>query len=262
MDRSLVLSFLALTALLSAVSCGGGDERGRRSGRESAGGGGAGGAPAALITFDPGSGGIIAGKILYDGEAPKRDKIRFSEPVCQEPWGEQDVLKEDVVVGPGGGVAYAMVYIEVSDKYVTPTAPVELDQKGCMYDPHVLTMQAGQAINVKNSDNTLHNVHWMAFENPETNFAMPKPGVETKKLEYAEVPVKVKCDVHPWMGAWIGVFDHPFHTVSGEDGSFSFPAPEGTHTVKVWTEACGTYEARVTVTRGQTANAEFKVVKK
>ena len=90
--------------------------------------------------------------------------------------------------------------------------------------------------------------------NPETNFAMPKPGTRTRSFEFAETAVKMKCDVHPWMGAWVHVMTHPFHAVTGDDGSYTIKGvPAGTHTLVMWHAKFGEQKTQVTVASQQTA---------
>src|SRR5436853_232051 len=91
----------------------------------------------------------------------------------------------------------------------TPLPPLTLDQAGCVYDPHVLGIQVDQPLDIHNNDSLLHNVHAVAFGNREFNFGMTSAGiVETVKFNAPEVMVKIKCDIHPWMTAWVGVLDH------------------------------------------------------
>ncbi len=258
------LSLMMLVTLLAGCfGCSGGGDtkaRNKRVDRESASAGGS-----AVKTVNPAESGTITGKVLYDGTPPAREKLTMTEPVCQAPWKGEAVFREDVVVGPGGGLRYAVVYLDVADKYAAPATPFLIDQLGCMYVPHVFAVQAGQPLEIKSSDETLHNVHIMAIENPEANIAMPKPEVQKRKFAFPEFspPIKIKCDVHPWMSAHAAVFEHPFFAVSAEDGSYTIAnAPAGTHKVRLWTEACGVQEQSVTVAAGQTASVEFKCKKR
>src|SRR5207237_9721497 len=99
--------------------------------------------------------------------------------------------------------------------YPTTTNPVEINQENCHYIPHVFTMMTNQPLKVKNADMTLHNIHAWAEKNPQFNVGQPvKDMVSQTKFANPEVPLPVRCDVHKWMGAFIGVFDHPFNTVS------------------------------------------------
>ena len=100
-----------------------------------------------------------------------------------------------------------------------------LDQKGCQYVPHVLAVMVGQPIIVKNSDPFLHNVHSLAIDNPAFNFGQPNkstPAARSPPMKVAE-RFKIKCDVHPWMSAYVNVFEHPYFAVTKEDGTFAIP---------------------------------------
>jgi len=114
-------------------------------------------------------------------------------------------------------------------------APAVLDQHGCEYVPAILAVQTGQKISVKNSDPVMHNVHSVptVAGNPEENKAqMAGSGDLVFSMPKAENFVKFKCDVHPWMFAWVTVVDHPYYAVSGKDGSFTIKdVPPGKYKV-------------------------------
>src|SRR5688500_17139440 len=143
-----------------------------------------------------------------------------------------------------------------------PSTPVVLDQEGCMYKPHVLSMTAGQDFVVKNSDNFLHNVHSLATVNPAFNFGQPQKddGKKVDAPKAAEI-FRIKCDVHPWMSAYVGVFEHPFHAVSQPDGTYKITGklPDGTHKLVAWHEKFGEQEQDVEVKDGKAElNFTFK----
>jgi len=129
---------------------------------------------------------------------------------------------------------------------------IVIDQKGCQYLPHVLGIQVGQNLQIVNSDNTLHNVHSLADRSKQFNLGMPIQGMKVKKkFTSEEIMVKFKCDVHPWMNAYIGVLSHPFYGVSGDDGSFSInDLPPGDYVVEAWHEKYGTQTQSVSVGDG------------
>jgi hypothetical protein len=134
-----------------------------------------------------------------------------------------------------------------------------LDQVGCRYSPHVLGVQVGQTVEIRNSDGLLHNVHGLPKVNASFNRAMPPNVTEYRHVfEQPEAPFLVKCDVHPWMGAWIEVLDHPYFAVSGGDGRFEITGlPAGTYEVEAWHEMLGTRSATVTVADGEAASSDF-----
>ena len=137
--------------------------------------------------------------------------------------------------------------------------PAKLDQKGCQYHPHVLALMKDQPLLISNSDSFLHNVHSLAQQNPAFNFGQPSvdPGKPVDPMKSAEV-FKIKCDVHPWMNAWIHVLDHPFFSVTSEDGTFTLRGlPPGKYTLTAWHESLGTKTAEVTVEQGKPATVDI-----
>jgi len=177
--------------------------------------------------------GVIRGVVVFDGEPPKRREIQIGGSGCPHEGPPQ--LKQDLVV-TDGKVQYAYVYVDSGVEegaFSVPKDPVYLDQVGCMYEPHVLCVQVGQELLVRNSDQTLHNVNW-----PDGNKMQPA-GSSPLEIVYegAEAGLMYRCDIHPWMSAFICAADHPFQQVTGEDGEFSLPeiAP-GRYELVLWTE--------------------------
>jgi len=146
-----------------------------------------------------------------------------------------------------------------SKKYDAPKEKAVFDQEGCVYIPYVLGVQVGQEVVIQNSDNTLHNVHTLSTKNSSFNAGQPIKGHKlSKKFDKAET-FKVKCDVHSWMGAYIGVFSHPFFAVTGDDGSFTLKGlPAGNYTIEAWHEKYGTQTMKVTVGASDKKSVEFK----
>lgn len=204
------------------------------------------------------AGGVIQGKISFEGTAPKPTKLQMdADPFCASAHSEP-VYSEEVVVNDGA-LQNVFVYLDGAPSKPAPTEPAVLDQRGCEYHPHVLGLQVGQPLKILNSDKTLHNVHAMPKKNQPFNFAMPK-FVKKKEAKFGqpEVMVHVKCDVHPWMSGYIGVLDHPYFAVSGADGTFEIKdVPPGEYTIKAWQEKYGTKEAKVKVEDGGTAKVDF-----
>lgn len=203
----------------------------------------------------------ILGSIKFEGVAPKPTKIMMdADPVCKKQH-DAEVYTNEYIVDAAGNLANVFVYVKnySGPKPAAPKDTVIFDQRGCEYFPHVFGLRAGQPLAILNSDPTLHNVHAVPIVNPQFNLAMPKQGMRiTKTFNKNEVMVKIKCDVHSWMAAYVGVLDHPYFGVSGVDGSFNIgPLPPGTYEVEAWHEKLGTMTQSVTVGENATGTANF-----
>jgi hypothetical protein len=166
------------------------------------------------------------------------------------------------LINDNGTLRNVFVYVKTGLEgkvFPPPRTPVILDQHGCAYQPRVLGMQARQPLLIRNSDDTLHNVHAMPTRSKEFNVGQPNKGMETTRtFTTPEVMVKFKCDVHPWMAAYIGVLDHPYFAVTGADGDVRIPElPPGTYEFEAWHETYGTKTQRVTLAPGETKELTF-----
>lgn len=170
----------------------------------------------------------VTGTITLKGTPPAEKPITplKADPTCGKLHTDTPTTRF-YVVGKDGGLGDVVVSLEgVSGAKSTGASqkPVVLDQKGCEYIPAILAMQTGQTLTVKNSDPVLHNVHATPDPksgNKEKNLAqLPKGPDLTFTFDKPEPFLRFKCDVHPWMFAWISVFDHPYFSVSDKDGSF------------------------------------------
>ena len=143
--------------------------------------------------------------------------------------------------------------------FETPATAVTLDQKGCRYTPHVLGAQTGQPIEIVNSDATLHNVNAVATVNRGFNFGQPMKGLKnTTSFTAPEVMVRLKCDVHGWMSAYVGVLPHPYFAVTTGGGTFNIPnVPAGTYVVEAWHEKLGTQTQNVTLGENDSKELSF-----
>jgi plastocyanin len=158
----------------------------------------------------------------------------------------------------------ANVFVYVKDGlgnyvYDQPTDKVTIDQQNCRYHPHVFGMRVGQTLIIKNSDDTLHNIHAMPKINTEFNEGEPIKGMTREKTFTAkEVMVPFKCDVHGWMNAYVGVLDHPYYALTDKDGKFELKSlPPGTYTIEAWHEKLGTMEQKVTLGQKETKDVSF-----
>jgi len=163
-------------------------------------------------------------------------------------------------VAEDGGVSGVFVYVKgISGSYPAPADAVVLDQQGCTYHPRSIGVQVGQKLTIRNSDETLHNIHPRPTKNQEFNVGQPRQGMETtKEFSEAEMMIPVGCDVHPWMRAYISVFSNPFFAVTGEDGSFSIAnLPAGEYEVEAVHPTLETVSGKLTVTDGQAATLDL-----
>ena len=197
------------------------------------------------------AGGSITGTITFEGKAPKMKPLRLdADPICVVN-NEIAPKKEWLILDENKGVKNVLVFVTegLNIDYSPPEEPVVIDQKGCIYSPHVLGIMAGQQLDILNNDGTLHNIHALPKVNKEFNKAQPRSKKKLSvKFEKPEAPFKVKCDVHPWMGAYIGVFDHPCFAVSGDDGTYIISdLKPGEYVIEAWHEKLGSQTANVTV---------------
>ena len=184
----------------------------------------------------------LTGSVKYKGKSmPKKPSTQLNmnaDPICGSSH-KDPVYMQSLIVNDNATLKNVIVYLkDIKYKGEAPDTQAVLDQKGCMYSPHVQAIQTGQELLIKNSDATLHNIHSMPKINPVFNFAMPKVVKEKSiKIEKAEHAMYVKCDVHPWMKAYISVFDHPYFSVTDDSGRYQIDnVPPGTYEVVAWHE--------------------------
>jgi plastocyanin len=211
--------------------------------------------------IDPATTATLEGKVLFSGEIPKPAPILLNAE-CQA--HSSGVFDEKLVVNPDKTVKNVLVHVVkglVKRKYPLPAAGAVLDQKGCVYSPHVLAVRAGQPIEIKNSDGVLHNVNSVAAKrNTGFNRAMPS-GIQPLKATFKtpELSIPFKCDVHPWMGSYVHVLDHPFFAVTGTDGTFRITGlPPGTYTIEALHESLKSQTAEVTLAPKETKSLDLK----
>jgi plastocyanin len=221
-----------------------------------------------LAPAGPSYGGNVTGKVNFKGAKPAPVKIKMTaDKKCEKMHGGKDVLSDQVVVNPNGTLRNVFVYVKSGlpkKKYPVPAEKVKFDQSGCRYTPHVFGVMAGQKIEITNSDETLHNVHALPKNSKQFNIAQPKKGMKmTQSFATPEVMVKIKCEVHNWMAAYVGVMDNPYFAVSDDQGNFTIKdLPAGTYEVEAWHEKYGTMTAKVTVGAADTKTADFSFAAK
>ncbi len=205
------------------------------------------------------NGGTITGTVRFVGTVPPPRTVTIDENT--ETCGESQQV-QPIQVGADGGLANAVVSLVdiTSGAALVATSPPTLDQNGCQFVPHLLLAPAGQAVQVLNSDPLTHNVHTAAFENRPVNRSQPA-GVRKIELSFRfPEKVRVRCDMHDWMGGWIAVVDHPYNAVTDEAGSFVLEnVPRGTYTLEIWHETLGSNTQSVTVAAGQATDASVEL---
>ena len=212
-------------------------------------------------------GGTIKGVVKFDGRQAKRKPIRMAaDPYCAGAHKDTKAFNERFVFGDNDTLQNVFVWVSKGLDGAThpaPTRQAELNQHGCVYVPHISGIVAGQDLNILNSDSTLHNVNCQADNNASFNEGMPVQGmVITKKFAKPEMAIRLKCDVHPWMSAYLHVVEHPFFAVTQQDGTFEIKGlPPGEYEVSVWHEfkrfTPDQPTAKVTLDADQTQDVTF-----
>ena len=196
---------------------------------------------------------VLTVKAPFEGQAPASEKLKAdADPKCKlmHPNGLDN---DQIIVNSNGTLKNVFVHVKEglgAQKFEAPKEPVIFNQEGCVYHPKVFGIQVNQPLEIRNSDDTLHNVHSLSKNSKSFNLGMPIKGMKLKKTFTApEVMVKIKCDVHPWMGAYAGVVDNPYYGVTGADGSAAIKdLPAGEYTLEAWHEKYGTQTQKITVT--------------
>jgi plastocyanin len=213
----------------------------------------------------PVGGSSITGTVTFDGNVPALKPLAMdADPACAKMYAGKPAPNEMLVLGSGNSMGNILVSVSnglpAGKTWPAPPTPVVLDQKGCTYVPHVMGIMVGQPYRILNSDGILHNIHTLPKVNPSFNRAMPATLKETTtSFPKPENIFQIKCDVHPWMSAYIGVFTHPFYSVTGTDGKFTISGLDaGTYEITAWHERLGTQTASVTVGATDTKTQDFK----
>ena len=263
-NRSNCVMLLAAASVLAlAFACGGDnyfdeyDSRARGGGEtapaESA---------AVMVDVDPATAATVSGSVSFSGDPQRFPPVNMSaEPDCVALHGGR--VPSDRVVVNDGKLQHVLVTISKGlegKRFPVRTDTVNLDQEGCIYKPHVVAVQAGQALNITNSDDTTHNVHPLPRENREWNksqtsgapaidYAFPRP----------EMKIAVKCNIHPWMQAYIHVLEHPYFAVTDGEGKFEIGnLPPGTYTLQAVHEHYGNQESEIIVGASESKQVDFE----
>jgi hypothetical protein len=213
---------------------------------------------------DVANGGTITGTVKLTGAAPAAAPIKVTK---NQDYCGDSIVSPVYVVGKGGGLENVEVYLkDISKGKALPTDTITLVNEHCMFSPRVQGSNVGQQIKISSADPVLHNTHPQNAETNATiyNIALPFKGFSvTKPLPAIPQLMKIKCDAHEWMHAWVWEFDHPYYATTGDDGHFTIKdVPPGTYTLVAWQEATGEKSVPVTVSAGKTVTADVQLAAK
>jgi len=203
----------------------------------------------------------VTGVVKFEGQVPKPKTISMAaDPNCAK-LHPTPIVQQDVLTNGEGELQNVVVFIADglnAETTAAPSQPVEIEQKGCTYQPHVVAMRADQKLEIVNNDPTSHNVHPAPGINREWNKAEP-PGTRAEgTFSREEIAIPVKCNIHPWMRAYVAVFKHPYFAVTGKNGGFDLRnLPPGTYTIKAWHEKLGTSTQKVTIAANESKVINF-----
>lgn len=207
-------------------------------------------------------GGTIQGKISFTGSPPPPKKVvpNKNPEVCG---GAREVVQ--MVLGPDKGVQDAFVYLKKVEKgksWDKAAKPPAIDNQKCDFRPHVQVVPVGN-VEIVNSDPVLHNTHGFYGKATAFNVALPNQGQRIKKPLKRSGLVRVECDAHNWMLAWVYVADNPYYAVTSKDGTFTIAdVPPGTYTLVAWQEHAGEVERSITVKPKEPVSVAIDLAKK
>jgi plastocyanin len=207
-------------------------------------------------------GGVIVGIVKFDGDVPtaKILKVDKDEQTC----GHENKLSEELVVnGESKGIKNVVVsLVDIASGKKADTTTVALDQKECLFSPHVVAVSSGASVDLLNSDNVMHNLHSWSIKNAGFNEGVSGGGKLTKKFDLPEV-VKITCDVHKWMSSFVVVKGNPYFAVTDESGRFRIEnVPAGSYKIEAWQEKLGKKTGEVSVKPKEETTVDFVYTKK
>ena len=206
----------------------------------------------------PDSAGSISGVVNFQGAVPKLPTLDMTgDPMCP-----QTPQPSEAVVVNNGKLENVFVYVKEglpAGHIAPPSQPAVLDQQKCRYVPRVLGVMVGQPFEVTTHDQAIHNVHPMPSKNSQWNETqMPDDKPIVKKFTAPEMMIRMQCNQHPWMRAYVNVMTNPYFAVSKPDGSFEIKnLPPGEYTLAAVHEKFGEKTMKIKVAPQQTAKAAF-----
>ncbi len=205
------------------------------------------------------NGGTIEGVVKLSAPAPAVPAIKTTK---NQDYCGLSIPNPIYESGQSGGLANVEVFLKGIQKgKANPTGTITLLNEHCMFHPRVQGASVGEQIKIASNDPILHNTHPQVADTNATvyNIALPYKGFSvTKPLPATPELIRVKCDAHEWMRAWIWEFDHPYYATTDGNGNFKITdVPPGTYTIVAWHEVMGQKEASVTVAPGKPATVDF-----
>ncbi len=210
----------------------------------------------------------ISGQAFYDGEIPTPKALRIQgDKFCEHHAADNPPKSEALLVNSDNTLRNVLVHVTKGVdqwQHAVPGEPVVVTQKNCTYVPHVFGIQVGQTLQVTSADDTTHNVHFIGTKNREFNLTQRQGQMDEKRFTRREVGTAfLKCDVHSWMKAHVGILTHPFYAVTGDGGNFDLGGlPPGEYEVEAWHETLGVQTRQVTLQDGEAAKLEFRFAAK
>ncbi|MBM3795560.1 MAG: hypothetical protein FJW31_16205 [Acidobacteria bacterium] len=218
------------------------------------------------FTADPATAGLVRGRVTLAGRPPKPTRLAIEEDVTCAQLNPQGLRSEEFAVANGGALANVLVYVKkgLEGKTFAPppkTETVAIDQRQCRFQPHVFGIRAGQTLRVTNSDPLTHNIHPQPKNNREWNQSQEDGAVALeRRFPFPEQMVRIKCNVHPWMRAYVHVMEHPYFAVTGADGSFEIASlPPGDYVIEALHEKAAPVEQALRIESAGRAEANLQL---
>lgn len=205
---------------------------------------------------DDATAGTVTGTIRFEGALPQMRTINMIDvPNCAKAHSTP-VMTESVVPGDNGTLQNVVVYLQGDfSGYSFPQSsqPVKVEQRGCIYSPHVAAVMTGDSLQVTNEDQVTHNINAISqFRQGWNETQLSGSAPVLRRLVHEEIPMTVKCTMHPWMRFYLVVLSHPYFQVTGKDGQFTLRhVPPGTYTLAAWQETYGTKKQSITIQPNQ-----------